>query len=167
MAVWLSLTVVSTGGYSREGAEIDLPGSRSPSPGSPRSPFTPIAPWGPSGPCFPGGPSGPGLPRRPRLPFGPDRQSVSSLAQTWFCSSRSSSLISSFTSATVWTDFCWELVGDERFSLEMFSWSPWKQDWRHSFKIVHSLYRWHYAHVKACHAKEESIGLRVPYAHWN
>ena len=89
-------------------------------PDSPRSPFTPVAPRGPIGPCFPGGPSGPGLPRvpglprRPRLPFGPDRQVVSSLAQTWFCSSRSSSLISSFTSAAVWTDFCWELVGDER-----------------------------------------------------
>ena len=95
--------------------------------GSPRSPFTPVASRGPIGPCFPGGPSGPGiprvpgLPRRPRLPFGPDRQSVSSLAQTSVCSSRSSSLISSFTSEDVWTDFCWELVGDERFSFEMFS----------------------------------------------
>ena len=120
-----------------EGAEIDLPGSPftpfSPGgptgpagpglPSSPRSPFTPIAPGGPIGPCFPGGPSGPGLPRVPGLPRRPrlPRQSVSSLAHTWFCSSRSSSLISSFTSAAVWTDFCWELVGDERFSLEMFS----------------------------------------------
>ena len=79
MAVWLSLTVVSTGGCSREGAEIDLPGS-------PLIPFSPGCPRGPAGPGSPGSPSGPGfprvpgLPRGPRLPFGPDRQSVSSLA---------------------------------------------------------------------------------------
>ena len=48
------------------------------------------------GPSGPGIPRVPGLPRRPRLPFGPDRQSVSSLAQSSVCSSRSSSLISSF-----------------------------------------------------------------------
>ena len=144
MAVWLSLTVVSTGACSREGADVDLPGSpftpflpggptgpAGPgSPSSPRSPFTPVAPGGPIGPCFPGGPSGPGLPRVPGLPRRPrlPRQSVSSLAQTRFCSSRSSFSISSFTSTAVWTDFCWELVGDERFCLEMFSWSPWKHN---------------------------------------
>ena len=98
MAVWLSLTVVPTGGCSREGAAMDFPGSpltpfwpsrplgpSGPgSPGTPRSPFSPIGPWGPFGPCLPGGPSGPGLPggpglprfpdfpRRPVLPFGPD-----------------------------------------------------------------------------------------------
>ena len=116
--------------FSRRPYRSPGPGS----PGSPRSPFTPVAPRGPIGPCFPGGRSGPGLPRvpglprRPRLPFGPDRQSVSSLVQTWFCSSRSSSLISSFTSATIWTDFCWEIVGDERFCLEMFSGSPCKHN---------------------------------------
>ena len=113
MAVWLSLTVVSTGRCSRVGAEMDWPGSpfvpfspggpRGPtgpgSPESPWSPFIPNGPCGPTGPCLPGGPSGPGLPggpglpripglpRRPVLPFDPERQSVSSLAQIWFCNS--------------------------------------------------------------------------------
>ena len=90
------------------------------SPGTPRSPLMPIAPWGPIGPCFPGGP---GLPRRPALPFGPEWQSVSSLAQIWFCSRRSSCLISSFTSKAVWTDCC-ESSGEARFRLDQMALSP-------------------------------------------
>ena len=101
------------------------------SPESPRSPFTPNGPCGPTGPCLPGGPSGPGLPggpglpripglpRRPVLPFGPERQSVSSLAQIWFCNSRSSSLIIIFTLEVVFADFCCDLTGDARFCLEL------------------------------------------------
>ena len=156
MAVWLSLTIVSTGRWSREGAEKDFPGSpltpccpgrplgpAGPgSPGTPRSPFRPIGPWGPIGPCLPGGPSGPGLPggpglprypgfpRRPVLPFDPDWQIVSSLAQIWFCIKRSSSLISSFTSETVWTNCCCELCGEARFILKKSSFpsiDKWKQ----------------------------------------
>ena len=152
MAVWLLLTVVSTGRCSRDGVEMDLPsspfapfapgGPRGPkgrgSPGSPRSPFIPIGPWGPTGPCLPGAPSDPGLPggpgfprvpglpRRPVLPFGPERQSVSSLAQIWFCNSWSSFLISIFTSATVWVDFCCDLSGEARFYLELGASEPRK-----------------------------------------
>ena len=106
-------------------------------PGTPRSPLIPTGPGGPTGPCLPGGPSGPGfpgepglprnpgLPRRPALPFGPERQSFSSFAQNWFCSTRSSSLMSSFTCDSVWTDFVRELEGDALFCLELtFSYSP-------------------------------------------
>ena len=49
---------------------------------------------------FPGGPGlpwDPGLPRRPVLPLGPERHRFSSFAQNWFCSTRSSSLMSSLT----------------------------------------------------------------------
>ena len=152
MAVWLLSTVVSTGCCSKDGAEMDWPGSpftplspggpRGPtgpeSPGSPRSPFIPIGPWDPTGPRLPGAPSDPGLPggpgfprvpglpRRPVLPFGPERQSVSSLAQIWFCNSRSSFLIGIFTSATVWVDFCCDLSGEARFCLELGTSEPWK-----------------------------------------
>ena len=97
----------------------------------------PTCPGGPTGPCLPGGPSGagfpggpglprnPGLPRRPALPFGPERQSFSSFAQNWFCSRRSSSLMSSFTRDSVWTDFVCELTGDALFCLELtFLYSP-------------------------------------------
>ena len=114
---------------------MDLPGSpltpfwpgrplgraRPGSPGTPRSPFKPIGPSDPIGPYLLGGPSGPGLPRfpgfprRPLLPFGPDRQAISSLAQIWFCSERSSSLMSCFTSETVWISFCSEVCGEARF----------------------------------------------------
>ena len=106
-------------------------------PGTPISPLVPTGPGGPIGPCLPGGPSGPGfpggpglprnpgLPRRPALPFGPERQSFSSFAQNWFCSRRSSSLMSSFTWDAVWTDDGCELSGDARFCLElMFSYRP-------------------------------------------
>ena len=55
------------------------------------------------------------------LPFGPERQSVSSFAQIWFCRSRSSFLIRSFTSDAVWKDSCCESSGEERFCLEMMS----------------------------------------------
>ena len=104
MAVWLSLTVVSTGRCNREGAEIDCPGTPflpggplgpggPAGPCIPRTPSLPIGPCGPTGPCLPGGPAGPVLPRGPGipwgprlprlpvLPFGPGRQSFSSLAQ--------------------------------------------------------------------------------------
>ena len=156
IAVWLSLAVVSTGRCSREGVEMDFPGSpltpflpgrplgpAGPgSPGTPRSPFKPICPWGPIGPCLPGGPFGPGLPggpglprfpcfpRRPVLPFGPDRQTISPLAQIWFCRERSSSLMSSFTSETVWTSFCCEVCGQARFFREKASF--WSADYSHS-----------------------------------
>ena len=149
MAVWLVLTVVSTGPRSREGVEMDFPASPltpfSPgrplgpagpgSPDTPRSPFKPIGPWGPIGPCLPGGPFRPGLPRfpgfprRPVLPFGPDRQTISSLAQIWFCRERSSSLMRSFTSETVWTSFCCEVCGEARFFLEKASF--WSADYSH------------------------------------
>ena len=128
MAVWLSLTVVSTGRCSKKGAEGDWPGSplvpftpfgpwgpAGPgSPGRPRSPLIPGCPGGPISPCFQGGPSGPGLPgepgfpripglpRLPVLPLGPKRHSFSSFAQIWFCRSRSSCFRSSFTWETVW-----------------------------------------------------------------
>ena len=120
---------------------MDLPGSpltpfwpgrplgpaRPGSPSTPRSPFKPIGPSDPIGPYLPGRPSGPGLPggpglprfpgfaRRPLLPFGPDRQAISSLAQIWFCSERSSSLMSCFTSETVWISFCCDVCGEARF----------------------------------------------------
>ena len=145
MAVWLLLTVVRSGLCNREGAEMDCPGAPfSPDgplgpvgpggPCSPGSPFLPIGPWGPIGPCLPGGPAGPGfprgpdipwgprLPRLPVLPFGPGRQSFSSLAQIWFCSKRSSSLISSFTSEAVLTGFACELSGEVRFCRDEDSW---------------------------------------------
>ena len=98
----------------------------------------PIGPWAPSGPCLPGGPfapgrpggpslpRAPGLPRLPVLPFGPVRQSVWSLAQTWFCSRPSSCLISTCTSEAVRVDFCCESSGAVRFFLEIFSSSSWK-----------------------------------------
>ena len=100
-------------------------------PGIPRSPLMPMGPEGPTGPCLPGGPSGPGvpggpglpwdpgLPRRPVLPLGPERHSISSLAQNWFCSRRSSSLMSSFTWDAVWIDVGCELLGNVRFCLEL------------------------------------------------
>ena len=69
-------------------------------PTGPGGPTGPCLPGDPSGPGFPGGPGlpcDPGLPRRPVLPLGAERQSVSSLAQNWFYSRRSSCLISSFT----------------------------------------------------------------------
>ena len=106
-------------------------------PGNPISPLVPTGPGGPIGPCLPGGPSGPGfpggpglprnpgLPRRPALPFGPERRSFSSFAQNWFCSRRSSCLMSSFTWDAVWTDVGCELSGDPRFCLELtFSYRP-------------------------------------------
>ena len=150
MAVWLSLIVVSIGGWSREGAEIDWPGSPlapfTPGipggpvgpvlPGIPISPFMPISPWGPIGPCLPGGPCGPGLPggpglprvpglpRFPLFPFCPDRQRVSSLAHIWFCSVWSSCLISSFTSDADWTDFSCDCSGEARFCLAQVPWFP-------------------------------------------
>ena len=159
MAVWLSLTVVSTGRCSKEGAEMDFPGSPltpfwpgrpggpagPESPFSSRSPFKPIGPWDPIGPCLPGGPSGPGLPgwpglprfpafpRRPVFPFGPNRQTVSSLAQIWFCSKRSSSLMIRFTSETVWMRFCCEFCGDVRFFLEKASFRS--ADYEHTHNI--------------------------------
>ena len=152
MAVWLSLTVVSTGRCSRDGAEMDWPGSPlspfSPggplgpvgpgTPGTPRSPFMPIGPWGPTGPCLPGGPLGPGFPggpglprvpglhRRPLLPFGPGRQSVSSLTQIWFCCRRSSSLIRSFISAAPWVELFCALLPDARLCLETASLWSWR-----------------------------------------
>ena len=97
-------------------------------PTGPGGPTGPCLPGGPSGPGFPGGPGpprNPGLPRRPALPFGPVRQSFSSFAQNWFCSRRSSSLMSSFTCDSVWTDFVRELACDTLFCLELtFSYSP-------------------------------------------
>ena len=145
MAVWLSLTVVWTGCCNREGADMDCPGAPF-SPGgplgpggrgrpcSPRSPFIPVGPFGPIGPCLPGDPSGPGLPRGPGipmgprlprlpvLPFGPGRQSFSSFAQIWFCSRRSSSLMSSFTSEAVLTGFACESSDEARFCRDDLSW---------------------------------------------
>ena len=93
----------------------------------------PCLPGGPSGPGLPGGPGlprFPGFPRRPVFPFGPDRQTVSSLAQIWFCSKRSSSLMSSFTSETVWIRFCCEFCGEARFFLEKASFRS--ADYKHS-----------------------------------
>ena len=94
----------------------------------------PVGPCGPIGPCFPGGPSSPGLPggpglprvpglpRRPALPFGPGPQSVSSLAQIWFCNRRSSCLINSLISEAVCNDFCGcESSGEVRFCLDKVS----------------------------------------------
>ena len=81
----------------------------------------PRSPSGPDPPGGPGFPRIPGLPRRPVFPLGSERQSVSSLAQSWFCSRRSSCLISSLTSEAAWTDFCCELSGEEHFCLEMVS----------------------------------------------
>ena len=81
----------------------------------------------PSGPSLPGGPGLPripGLPRRPVLPFSPERQSVSSLVQIWFCNSRSSSLISIFTLDVVGVDFFCDLTGDARFCLELVTSGP-------------------------------------------
>ena len=145
MAVRLSLTVVWTGRCNREGAEIDCPGAPF-SPGgplgpggpgrpcSPRSPFIPIGPFGPTGPCLPGDPGGPvlplgpgipmgpRLPRLPVLPFGPGRQSFSSLAQIWFCSRRSSFLMSSFTSEAVLTGFACESSDEARLCRDELSW---------------------------------------------
>ena len=134
MAVWVSLTVVSTGGCRSDGSDKDFPGSPfwpftpfgplGPSgpgvPGNPRSPLNPVEPLGPSGPCLPGGPSGPGFPRGPRrpwLPFGPGLQRISFLAHIWSCSWRSSSLISNFTSETSWS----EGRREERFCLAVLS----------------------------------------------
>ena len=82
MAVWLSLTVVSTGRCNREGAEIDCPGAPflpggplgpggPAGPCIPRTPSLPIGPCGPTGPCLPGDPAGPALPRGPGIPWGP------------------------------------------------------------------------------------------------
>jgi len=91
-------------------------------PMGPEGPTGPCLPRGPSGPGFPGGPGlpwDPGLPRRPVLPLGPERHSFSSLAQNWFCSRRSSSLMRSFTWDSVWTDVRCELSGDARFCLEL------------------------------------------------
>jgi len=134
MAVWLSLTMVSTGGCSTVGAERDWPGSPlapftpigpigptgPTAPGSPRSPLTPLGPCGPCSPCLPGGPSGPslpggpGLPGNPRLPllpvfpFLPERQRVSSFAQNWFCKARSSFFTTSFTWDVIWSLLFWD-----------------------------------------------------------
>ena len=128
IAVWVTLTVVSSGRCSNDGADMDLPGSpltpftpcrplgpAGPGlPGNPRSPLIPVGPCGPFGSCLPGGPSGPGcpgrpgfpripgLPRLPMLPFGPERQRVSSVAQIWFCRTRSSSLMSNLTYEAFW-----------------------------------------------------------------
>ena len=142
MAVWLSLTVVSTGRCNREGAEIDCPGAPflpggplgpggPAGPCIPRTPSLPIGPCGPTGPCLPGGPAGPVLPRGPGipwgprlprlpvLPFGPGRQSFSSLIQIGFCSKRSSSLISCFTSEAIFTGFACESLGEARLCLDL------------------------------------------------
>ena len=97
-------------------------------PTGPKGPIGPCLPGGPSGPGFPGGPGlprNPGLPRLPALPFGPERQSFSSFAQNWFCSTLSSSLMRSFTCDSVWTDFVRELTGEALFCLELsFLYSP-------------------------------------------
>ena len=136
IAVWPSLTVFSAGGSMKKGAEIDLPCSpfwpfsprRPLGPGGPTfpctpgSPFIPIGPGIPWGPCFPGLPC---LPRRPGFPRGPARHNTWSLAQIWFCKSRSSSRISSciWESVTVGLT-C--LIGDEilRLCLKLPSFLP-------------------------------------------
>ena len=97
-------------------------------PTGPKGPIGPCLPGGPSGPGFPGGPGlprNPSLPRLPALPFGPERQSFSSFAQNWFCSTLSSSLMRSFTCDSVSTDFVRELAGEALFCLELsFLYSP-------------------------------------------
>ena len=78
-AIPVSFTTMDIGSDTKEGAEMDSPGSPlgpwgpwSPlGPGGPWSPWVPLFPLGPRGPRGPGGPCLPGAPGLPRLPLIP------------------------------------------------------------------------------------------------
>ena len=113
-AISVSFTTMDIGGDTREGAEMDSPGSPlgpwgpwSPlGPGGPWSPWTPLlpfgpcGPWGPGGPCFPGGP---GLPRFTLIPFGHCTVQIRLLKASW------TSLFISRLAVKLTLEFCFHL----------------------------------------------------------